>query len=186
MECSLLLAFSFPKGFDIPLQEKLRTVQFIENFRDTLYQPIRRHLTDKIYRTIEGTTDSEHIFALIANDLTINNSPLDIALDVGLKTLAKLATLDNVPFSANVVISDGNQLVASRFARGVAAPSLYWLWDDSSFSNSTIVASEPLFPGDWHPFAENTILYVDKNSKPRTELIFWEDNIWAILAPIPH
>lgn len=144
---------------------------FIENFRDTLYQPIRKHLTDKIYRAIEGTTDSEHIFALIVNELIVSNSPLDVALAQSLRTLTQLATLDDITFSANVVMSDGDRLVAARFARGIPAPSLYWLSEDASWPNATIVSSEPLFSGNWNPFTENSILCAAKNSTPTIKSI---------------
>ena len=36
---------------------------YIDDFRQTLYRPIRNNLNDFAYRRIEGTTDSEHILA---------------------------------------------------------------------------------------------------------------------------
>ena len=141
---------------------------FIENFRDTLYLPIRRYLTDEVYRKVEGTTDSEHIFALIINELIINElivkeiidngSALRQALVVCLETLEQLAAQENVTFSANIVLSDGHRLVASRFARGVTAPSLYVRSQTTRQQVSTLIASEPLFPGEWHPLAAGTLL----------------------------
>jgi glutamine amidotransferase len=136
---------------------------FIENFRSTLYQPIRKQLTDAVYRSIEGTTDSEHIFALLVNVITVTGCRLDHGLETVLRSLTEMATsIGDVAFSANLVVSNGQQLVASRFARNISAPSLYWLPDDSSFPESVIVASEPLFPGAWNAFPENSILYVDQ------------------------
>ena len=38
---------------------------FIENFRHTLMRPIRDALQDEYYTAIEGSTDSEHVFALL-------------------------------------------------------------------------------------------------------------------------
>ncbi len=144
---------------------------FIENFRDTLYQPIRKHLTDEIYRTIEGTTDSEHIFALMANEMVVNGHSLAIAVQECFKTLLKLSACGEVAFSANVIVSDGHRLVATRFARGKPAPSLYWLSDDAAFPEGVIVASEPLFPGDWTAFEEDSMLCVEKGSKPKLQPI---------------
>ncbi|MEQ9548560.1 MAG: ergothioneine biosynthesis protein EgtC [Coleofasciculus sp. G3-WIS-01] len=139
---------------------------FIENFRDTLYHPIRKHLREDVYRKIEGTTDSEHIFALLANELAVRGTSLPVALTESLRTLTKLATLDTISFSANIVVSDGQQLVASRFARGTSAPSLYWLLKDTTFPNSIIIASEPLFPGKWNPFPDDSILWVGNDLAP--------------------
>lgn len=144
---------------------------FIENFRDTLYQPIRKHLADSVYRAIEGTTDSEHIFALFVNEIIANSNSLETGLASSLKTLNQLAIEDDVTFSANVVVSDGHRLIAARFARGITAPSLYWLADEADFPYSTIIASEPLFPGNWQLFAENTLLYVEQNNKPKMHSI---------------
>ena len=42
---------------------------FIENFRDSLVRKIRDSLRAEYYRLIQGTTDSEHIFALVLNFL---------------------------------------------------------------------------------------------------------------------
>lgn len=135
---------------------------FIENFHNTLYRPIRKRLTDSVYRSIEGTTDSEHIFALLADTLVVSDNRLNHSLEAVLKILAELATSENIVVSANLVISNGQQLVACRFARGMTAPSLYWLTNDPSFPESVIVASEPLFPGHWEAFPENSILCVDE------------------------
>ncbi|NEP63477.1 MAG: ergothioneine biosynthesis protein EgtC [Symploca sp. SIO2G7] len=144
---------------------------FIENFRDTLYQPIRQLLTGEVYRAVEGTTDSEHIFALIVNEITVNGSSLKTALVSSLQMLRQLAAKHAIAFSANIVVSDGNQLVASRLARGITAPSLYWLSQKSGPQGSTIIASEPLFSGEWQPFAEDTMLTVDHNSYPKLDAI---------------
>ena len=147
---------------------------FIENFRDTLYQPIRQRLSDPVYRTIEGTTDSEHIFALLVHEITVHHYSLEQGLAASLTTLSQLAAADNVTFSANVVVSDGHQLVASRFANGIAAPSLYWLSESPELPNSTIIASEPLFPGNWQPFPDNTILQVKNHHPPQIRPILSE------------
>lgn len=123
---------------------------FVQNFRKTLYRPIRDRLNDTLYQSINGTTDSEHIFGLFVNELTAGNLSLEAALQKCLKTLAELAKAHQVEFSANIIISDGQQLVASRFGFPKVPPSLYWLRDDLNFPNSVIIASEPLFGGNWH------------------------------------
>jgi glutamine amidotransferase len=106
----------------------------ISNFRKSLYRPIREQLGDRIYQSINGTTDSEHIFALLINELEVSpNSTIVEALHTTLITLTELAKAYQVSFSANLIISDGHQLVASRYAYGTTAPSLYWLRDDPTF-----------------------------------------------------
>lgn len=137
---------------------------FIQNFRKTLYRPIRNQLKDEAYQAIEGSTDSEHIFALLINQfLTEPNISLTQALQNTLHILAELAQQHQTNFSANIIVTDGRRLVASRFANKSPAPSLYWLRDDPTFSNAVIVASEPLFAADWMGISENSIISVEEN-----------------------
>ncbi|GAB1542041.1 ergothioneine biosynthesis protein EgtC [Scytonema sp. NUACC21] len=144
----------------------------IDKFRQTLFRPIRNQLDDKIYKWIGGTTDSEHIFALVLNEWLINpKESLEQALRTTLLKLAELAQSYQTYVLANLVISDGHRLIASRFSTKSPAPSLYWLCDDPTFPNSTIVASEPLFAGQWIPFAENSIISVGDNCDIRIEQI---------------
>ncbi|MBV8887777.1 MAG: ergothioneine biosynthesis protein EgtC [Chroococcidiopsidaceae cyanobacterium CP_BM_RX_35] len=137
----------------------------IEKFRQTLYRPIRDRLSDVAYQSIEGSTDSEHIFALLLDEIQASpNVTLERALQTVLLTLDKLAQVDQVAVSANLIVSDGQRLVASRFATGdTSAPSLYWLRDDPAFPKAVIVASEPLFDGSWHRFPEQSVISVGKD-----------------------
>ncbi|MBW4574105.1 MAG: ergothioneine biosynthesis protein EgtC [Aphanothece sp. CMT-3BRIN-NPC111] len=136
----------------------------IRNFRETLYRPIRDRLSDRIYQSIDGTTDSEHIFALLINQWeTDPDITLEKALHNTLMILAQLAQSYQVDFSANIIISDGHRLVASRFAHGVQAPSLYWLRDDPAFPEAVIIASEPLFTSNWISCPEHSIISVGED-----------------------
>ena len=128
---------------------------FIENFRQTLYQPIRTCISSDIYQKIEGTTDSEHIFALFLHYLASTEGNLEAALQNTLDTLINLVQPYKIKVLANIIVSDGLQLVACRFAINAVAPSLYWLND---IDKSLIIASEPLFSGNWNSFKENSLL----------------------------
>jgi ergothioneine biosynthesis protein EgtC len=131
---------------------------FIQNFRENLYRPMRGQLNDTVYQLVKGTTDSEHIFGLFVNELTAANVTLETALRNSLKTLVELAKFHQVEFSANIIVSDGQQLVASRFAYQTTPPSLYWLRDDLNFPKSVIIASEPLFDSNWHECPVQSII----------------------------
>lgn len=136
----------------------------IDNFRQTLYIPIREQLNDEIYQCIGGTTDSEHIFALILNQWQANPSKtLEQALSKTLLTLKDWAQSHETNLNANLVLSDGNRLVASRFSSKSPPPSLYWLEEDYTFPGAIVIASEPLFEGEWKSFPENSIMSVGKN-----------------------
>ena len=137
---------------------------FIDNFRQTLYRPIREQLSDAAYQRIEGTTDSEHIFALIVNELE-RDSKLDLqqALKNTILNLAEMAQEHNLEVSANIVLSDGKELAACRYAHGKQTPSLYYIKTDSADGNAVIIASEPMFEGDWISFPEASLIGVGEN-----------------------
>ncbi|MCL2926922.1 MAG: ergothioneine biosynthesis protein EgtC [Trichodesmium sp. St16_bin4-tuft] len=137
---------------------------YIDQFRSTLYKPIRDSLQDIPYLLINGNTDSEHIFALLINEiLEIIKYDFQEALHNILMFLKKIAQENKVKFLANTIITDGHQLVASRFAQDASSPSLYWLKNSSKFPNSVIIASEPLFADDWQKFPEQSITKVSEN-----------------------
>ncbi len=136
----------------------------IENFKQTLLRPICDRLNDVAYQAIDGSTDSEHFFALIINELQTNpTTTVEQALKTSLLTLEELTQAYQVTASANMILSDGHRLIASRFAVGTQSPSLYWLRDDPAYPEAVIVASEPLFEGDWHSFPEQSILSVGED-----------------------
>ncbi|PSB12315.1 ergothioneine biosynthesis protein EgtC [Pleurocapsa sp. CCALA 161] len=137
---------------------------FIDNFRKTLYRPIRNELDDFAYQRIEGTTDSEHIFALIVNEFEVNhNISLQQALGRTITRLIKLADTDKISFSANIILSNGKELVASRYSNREASPTLYYIKDHHFLSNGVLIASEPMFKGDWISCPEASIIGVGEN-----------------------
>ena len=128
---------------------------FIESFRKTLYRPIRDRLSDLAYQTIHGLTDSEHIFGLFL-DAFSETANLQAALLRTLEILTELSTQHRSDFSANLIVSDGQELVACRYASRDPLPTLYWLQD----GQSTVIASEPFYEGSWQPFREHSLLRV--------------------------
>ncbi|RCJ35336.1 ergothioneine biosynthesis protein EgtC [Nostoc minutum NIES-26] len=144
----------------------------IENFRKTLHRKIRSILTPDFYEKINGNTDSEHIFALLLSQSQNNkHRPPEYALRNTLIALLEMAKRNQIEASANIIFSDGNRLIASRFATTSPAPSLYWLRDDPTFPNSVIIASEPLFIGNWNTCPENSIISVREDCDIQIEQI---------------
>jgi glutamine amidotransferase len=136
----------------------------VENFRQTLYRPLRDRLSDFAYQAIKGSTDSEHIFALLLEEVQANPSiSLEQALSATLNHLDTLAKSHQTRASANLLISDGHRLIASRFASDRNSPSLYWLRDDAAFPAAVTIASEPLFAGNWHSIPEHSIVSVGED-----------------------
>lgn len=146
---------------------------FIDQFRSTLYRKLRSHLSDRCYQAIEGTTDSEHIFALVCHELEQTpDLPLQSALTATLKRITDWATAANTSVSLNIVLSDGQSLVASRYAYPNPPPSLYWIRDDLSLPSGVLVASEPTFESkNWTTVPENSLLVVTSDQEVYTEAI---------------
>ncbi|OKH44727.1 ergothioneine biosynthesis protein EgtC [Calothrix sp. HK-06] len=144
----------------------------IDKFKKTLYRPIRSKLSDEIYQWIGGKTDSEHFFAMILNKLTANpDKTIEQAVHATLLELQEMALSYDTYALANLVISDGKRLVASRYATKQPAPTLYWIKNGPNFPNSVIIASEPLFTGNWQACPENSIISVGEDCDIRIEQI---------------
>jgi ergothioneine biosynthesis protein EgtC len=153
---------------------------YIENFRHSLYRPIRNQLNDTAYQLIGGSTDSEHIFALFIHHL-LDRAPdhqldspqlpgrqpslelIAIALKDALTNLKNLATAHPVKISGNLIISNGSEIVATRYALNTEPPTLYRIANHPRFPQSIIIASEPLFAGDWHLCQPQSLLTITKN-----------------------
>uniref|UniRef100_B8HYA2 Glutamine amidotransferase class-II n=1 Tax=Cyanothece sp. (strain PCC 7425 / ATCC 29141) TaxID=395961 RepID=B8HYA2_CYAP4 len=143
---------------------------YIENFRQTLYRPLRDRLSDNCYQMIKGTTDSEHLFALFCQHyLESPHLSLVDALRQTLELILKLAAAEGIKAGLNLILSDGNQLVACRSAYPSQPPSLYWLEDDPTFARSKLIVSEPIFSSDhWRSFANDSVLVLGEDLEPQT------------------
>lgn len=145
----------------------------IANFQETLYRPIRESLGDATYRLIKGITDSEHIFALLLE--MWQSSPENTLLEALRATLQKLSDLAkeyDTSFSANVIVSDGKAIAASRYAYGTEASTLYWSTDDLNHPTQLLVASEPLTSQNWQAFPPQSTLFVKAGSlQPVTSVL---------------
>ncbi|OUL33552.1 ergothioneine biosynthesis protein EgtC [Nostoc sp. T09] len=145
----------------------------IENFQQTLYRPIRESLSDSTYQLIKGMTDSEHIFALLVEMWqSAPDQTLLSALRATLQKLTDLAKKHDTTFSANIIVSDGQAVAATRYAYRTQAPTLYWYCDHLKQPNQVIVASEPLFEQNWTAFPDQSTLFVQAESLQPTTSLF--------------
>ena len=98
-------------------------------------RPLREGLKDEFYEMIQGTTDSEHAFALFLNNL---NVPFGEATAADLRralveTIARLNELTRAagvaePSYYNFAVTDGRSIVVSRYcsAQGIPGASLHY------------------------------------------------------------
>ncbi|WP_026148103.1 ergothioneine biosynthesis protein EgtC [Thioalkalivibrio sp. HL-Eb18] len=139
----------------------------IGGFRPQIRRQIENLLTPEIEAGIQGTTDSEYLFALVRQFLADDeNATLEGALGEAFSTLE--TWLGDEMALLNILLSDGRRLVASRHAINSPCPSLYYTSDDDDFpEDSVIVASEPLTDRErWRPVPSGHILILDPDEPP--------------------
>lgn len=150
---------------------------FIENFRRGLMRPLRDALQDEYYTAIQGSTDSEHIFALLlqflhGRECTRHNALL--AMRATIEQLVCWAAPTHTLLVLNLALTNGEFVVASRFASRSPAPSLYCAFDTAEFPRAGLLASERLFASRaWHAVEEDRLLAFDARLQPE----------WVTLRP---
>jgi len=139
------------------------------------FQALRRRLlaglSDEAFASIDGSTDSEHVFAILLDRLRAlkdDGDPterLARALEATIETVETLRreVAPDRPALLNLVVCDGERAVVTRYASDhVAANSLYFstgrmyvcdrglchMQDEGAAHSAVIVASEPLDESD--------------------------------------
>ncbi len=158
-----------------------------ENFRTTWMRMMRRQLLDEYYSGIEGTTDSEHVFALFLSNLhRENGKPCDMA-ECLLQTIDQMWSLAQ-QFDSHVVLnlalSDGETNIVTNFSTFPVAASLYFIENPRRFPQSVLVCSERMFDDPaWQPVPLNHYIRADKNMKVEFGAIKTTSPIKAAAAP---
>jgi predicted glutamine amidotransferase len=141
-------------------------------------------LSGEAFGQIEGSTDSEHVFAMFMDEYWAapEQSPVDRMAEALKRTIQKVVELTRragitEPSHLNVAVSDGNRAVVPRFASGgqALAPSLYFhfgkryvceggkcrMVSPDEAGRAILVCSEPLSddPG-WLPVPNNSLIVV--------------------------
>lgn len=100
---------------------------FMHNGDVGAFRRIRRKLieslSDRAFNTIQGATDSEHVFAVLLDELGFSDLPLTVATlaDGVRRTIARLEVLvresgETASSYLNLAVTDGRNAVVSRFA----------------------------------------------------------------------
>jgi glutamine amidotransferase len=168
---------------------------WIGSFR-SIKRALQSSLGDAAWEAIEGTTDSEHAFALVIDELGgpgADATPAELRAAV-VRAIARIHELDVAtgsprPMVCNFAITDGRATVVSRFAANAAQPaSLFYSCGDSyrvqdhdcdmvpsvdGVYGATIVASEPLTrrPEDWTEIPPNQTITIARDNTVAIEPI---------------
>jgi glutamine amidotransferase len=166
----------------------------VKGFRG-IRRRLQQSLSDWAWESVQGTTDSEHAFALFLDALgepeaDKTTGELKDALVVVLRRLVALVREAGVgdTMACNFAVTDGRSTVACRYARGLEAGSLHYsageryscVDEDGDMTGPgtaeprvVIVASEPLTrrPEDWKEVPTSHTLAVGPDLVPRLEPI---------------
>jgi len=139
---------------------------YIENFTSHARRRISDILSNDIRAGIQGTTDSEYLFALF-RELLSNDKEISIE-EACIQMQNLLADyLDDTKALLNFIISDGELIYAIRHGVNHDSPSLYYSTDDELFPDAQIVASEPMTPDAlWQPVPDHHILILSNDDPP--------------------
>ena len=146
---------------------------------------LRKRLADEFYNMIQGTTDTEHAFALFLHKLRkhlhdYNLDTLQRTLAKTIRDLTKLHRETGSPETAffNFAVTDGHNIIASRFAsdphvepqslyiaqgrRFVCTDGVYDMTPADGRVEAVILASEPLTSDreDWTPIPANHLVTI--------------------------
>jgi len=156
-----------------------------------IQRPLRRMLSDEIYDQINGYTDSEHVFALFAENMLKAQDHSDESIKHSL--IAAITTIEELKAqfkivegsTMNLVVTNGKSVTATRYAsKGHKHHSLYYLENrhlDGVLSEdgceemseaAVLIASEPL--GDnqnWKEIPHNHLLQSRRGSQTQIQAI---------------
>lgn len=161
----------------------------------TLRRRLLRDLSDEAFSSIEGSTDSEHLFAILLDHLRdlddgkpTGADRLGAALErtIGTAEALQRAHAPGEKAYLNLAVSDGASAAVSRYSTGDSIDSLYYsagrvyhcdrglchMDTDVERPTAVIVASEPLDDdGTWTAVGRGDLVLVSPDLEVRTRPI---------------
>ncbi len=115
---------------------------------------------------IRGTTDAEHLFQAFLTRVEDGQDPSQ-ALKSLCRDVASFAEQNGWKTQLNLLVSDGDQVWATRDGNQESCNSLYHLFDGEEFPGAHLIASEPLMDDpEWAPVDAGTLLVVSADAPP--------------------
>ncbi len=142
---------------------------FVDDFGVTLRPKLRDELSSEFESDVQGTTDSEYIFALLRQIIV-----QDPRLTIGdaMRRLAQkfTAMLGTTKALLNLVVGNGSHIYALRHAIHGDCPSLYYSTRIPRFPGGQLIASEPLTDrDDWDSVPEHSLITLESGREPVIE-----------------
>jgi glutamine amidotransferase len=130
----------------------------VDDFGAKVLETLRAQLSGAARAHVFGNTDTEYLAALL-HDRPAGN--LTSRVRDTLHLVARAALEAGVTAKLNVIVADGAELVAVRFAVGARPPSL-WM---RSRRDGVAIASEPMEERGWEEIAENAVVTIRAASR---------------------
>lgn len=116
---------------------------FVERWNERARRVLLAGLDDDLFAESRAGTDSEVLFLHLAQARRrAGEGPLEIAVSSALQQFADVLARLDLAARLDLLICDGTQVLAARWARGLESNSLFVTSD----SSGTVFASEPLDP----------------------------------------
>ncbi|MCA9550327.1 MAG: class II glutamine amidotransferase [Myxococcales bacterium] len=168
-------------------------ILFMHNGHVGDFGKIRRRLlaslSDEAFNLIQGSTDTEHLFAVLVDELMQDHDPQDALPRCLHRAVRRVLGLvrtygDGTPSNLNLAVADGDRAVVCRYTDAPDRPpeTLYYLGHElyapaagatarrrqRETSPAFIVASERLTENhDWKAVPRNHMIALDREATPR-------------------
>lgn len=177
---------------------------FVHNGTIREFNKVKRQLQDslseEVFESIKGQTDSEHFFALLMDKLhaqAVHEDPLHSLVEAMLSALKDIKLmqeqLPHQPFTRlNTALTDGKRMLVTRYVSDMSERSLSLYYslinhslddlldnrDNSNDKKAIVIASEPLTDiyEEWQEIPVNHMLLVDQQLQVKLEPIVLAEN----------
>ena len=137
---------------------------FVTGFRQGPQRMMREKLGREAYESIAGSSDSEHLFAMVLDEA----GSLAERVRRALLRLEGICTELQRTAVATLLLGDGEQLVGVRWARGLRPATLY----AARFGEGACLASEPLDDRErWREVPPDHLVIARPDAEPRLEAL---------------
>jgi len=137
----------------------------VDDFRSKIFPQLLSKIRPDLWNHIKGNTDSEHLFGYWLSEMGAKEDSKHTvddmirAMESVLSGTQQYAESVGTEIVANLAVSDGENIIATRFHHGNRVATLYYAVNSSSFPDSIVIASER-FSDDpsWKTVPEKTLV----------------------------
>lgn len=143
---------------------------FVPDFRQSHMRALRSDLPDDLYGTLAGSSDSETLFLLAVSRIREGASMIEGLVETASRVKARVGGTEA---QLNMVMSDGDSVVAVRTGTAPVTNSLYLAEHPEFAPGGVVLASEAPEPGSaWAPVDGHTSVEILTDGTVTAEPIF--------------